>query len=249
VTSGTHSPAAPTPYSPEYYDSIVAGSVASAGVIAPMVHELVRPASVVDIGCGTGAWLAAFAACGVPRVLGVDGEYVDRSRLLIPSASFMPVDLRSSWPSIGGFDLAVCLEVAEHVEPSASERLVANLTRLAPIILFSAAIPYQGGEDHVNERWPTFWYELFTARGYELIDPIRKRVWSDRRVEPWYQQNIVMYATRDAIARSPALQREHEQTFPAFLSIIHPRVYGPVLEKAGVKAPGPWRPAGLVEGH
>jgi SAM-dependent methyltransferase len=234
----------PTPYSPEYYDAIVAGSRASAAVIAPIVTQLVRPRSVIDIGCGTGAWLAAFAAQGAERITGVDGDYVDRDRLLIPRESFHAADLRRDWPTLDRADLAICLEVAEHVAPSASEELIANLTRLAPIILFSAAIPYQGGEDHVNERWPTFWFDLFQARGYHLVDPIRKRVWSDRRVEPWYQQNMVMYATAEAIAASPLLAREHEQTFPGFLSIVHPRIYGPVLEKAGVKPPGPWQPAG-----
>lgn len=246
TTAPTATPTPATPYSPQYYDAIVEGSRASAAVIAPIVQGLVHARSVIDIGCGTGAWLAAFAAHGAQRITGLDGDYVDRSRLLIPRPSFIPADLRREWPSIGTFDLALCLEVAEHVAPEASERLIDNLTRLAPIILFSAAIPFQGGEDHVNERWPTFWYDLFKSRGYELIDPIRKRVWSDRRVEPWYQQNIVMYATRQAIASSPALALEHEHTFPGFLSIVHPRLYGPLLERAGLKPPGPWRPAGEI---
>jgi SAM-dependent methyltransferase len=239
--------AAPGRYTPEYYDAILEGSKASAAVIVPLVQDIVGARSVVDVGCGTGAWLAEFARCGANRVLGLDGEYVDRSRLLIPRERFVATDLDSNWNTPAGegvFDLAVCLEVGEHLKPERSERLIAMLTSLAPVVAFGAAIPYQGGEEHVNERWPTFWQELFAARAYEVVDPIRKRVWSDRRVEPWYQQNFVLYASREAIAQNQALRLEHENTFPGFLSIVHPRLYGPLLERSGVKPTGPWVPEG-----
>jgi SAM-dependent methyltransferase len=248
VTTSMPKRAAATPYTGAYYDQIVEGSRRSAEVVVPLVQKIVGARSVVDVGCGTGAWLAEFARHGAERVLGLDGEYVDRARLLIPAERFAATDLDGDWtpPLMGGrFDLAVCLEVGEHVRPEASERLVAKLVALAPVVMFSAAIPYQGGEGHINERWPTFWQELFLARGYELVDPVRKRVWSDRRVEPWYQQNLVLYASPEAIAKSEMLRREHEQTFPGFLSVVHPRLYGPAMEKAGVKPPGAWVPEGL----
>lgn len=232
-------------YTPEYYDAIVEGSKRSAAVIVPLVQNVVGAKSVVDVGCGTGAWLAEFVRCGAERILGLDGTYVDRSRLLVPQDRFIATDLDAEWSVPAGerpFDLALCLEVGEHVRPERSERLVLMLTGLAPVIAFSAAIPYQGGEGHINERWPTFWQELFLARDYEVVDPIRKRVWSDRTVEPWYQQNFVLYASRSAISANQSLRREHEQTFPGFLSIVHPRLYGPLLERSGIKPAGPWRP-------
>ena len=232
-------------YTGTYYDAIVEGAARSASVIVPLVAPMVRARSVVDVGCGTGAWLAEFVRQGAERILGIDGEYVDRSRLLIPADRFVSADLAGDWRVRERFDLAVCLEVAEHVGPACSAGLVDKLVELAPVVMFSAAIPYQGGEGHVNERWPTFWYDLFEERGYKLVDAVRKRVWSDRRVEPWYQQNVVLYASRGAIEGNGALRREHEQTFPGFLSVVHPRLYGPVLERAGVKPPGPWIPAGV----
>jgi SAM-dependent methyltransferase len=235
------------PYTPAYFDAIVEGSRQSAAVIVPLVQGIVGAKSVVDVGCGTGAWLAEFARHGAERVLGLDGDYVDRSRLLIPKERFIATNLDGEWTPPTGegmFDLAVCLEVGEHVRPERSERLVAALVSLAPVIAFGAATPYQGGEGHINERWPTFWQELFAARGYLVVDPIRKRVWSDRRVEPWYQQNFLLYASRNAIARNEVLRREHENTFPGFLSIVHPRLYGPLLERSGVKPAGPWIPDG-----
>jgi SAM-dependent methyltransferase len=242
----THTPTSSELYSSAYYDAIVEGSRRSAGVVVPIITSIMRARAVVDVGCGTGAWLAEFARNGASRILGLDGDHVDRSRLLIPADRFTPTDLESGPRISERFDLAVCLEVAEHVHPDASETLIDALTTLAPVVLFSAAIPYQGGEGHINERWPTFWYDLFVARGYALVDPIRKRIWSDRRVEPWYQQNMVMYASPEALALHPALRREQEQTFPGFLSVVHPRIYGLRLEAAGIKPPGPWMPQGAT---
>lgn len=243
------------PYTPDYFDSIAPGSDRSAEVIVPMVMDLVRPRSVIDVGCGTGAWLAEFSRVGgggaggrVKRVVGVDGSYVERDQLRIDAADFRAADLgRPLRESLGreldgGFDLVVSLEVAEHLPPERSEGFVEDLTSLGEVVLFSAAIPYQGGEGHINERWPTFWYELFRARGYEVIDAIRKRVWSDRRVEPWYQQNVLIYATPGAIRARPKMAREYAETCPGFLSMVHPRLYGPLVERAGLKPPGPWTP-------
>jgi SAM-dependent methyltransferase len=255
-------------YTSEYHDAIAPGSDRSAAVIVPLVTALLPCRSVVDVGCGTGAWLAEFirAAGGGGVGVGVDGDYVDRSRLLIGAERFVAADLNEPLPreellgrlngtrakptplpppsGRGRYELAVCLEVAEHVRPERSEGLVDDLCALADVVLFSAAIPYQGGEGHINERWPTFWQELFKARGFELVDPIRRRVWSDRRVEPWYQQNVVMYAHWRAIGAHPRLADEHRQSFPGFLSMVHPRLYGPLVERAGLKPPGPWMPAG-----
>jgi SAM-dependent methyltransferase len=250
-------------YTPQYHDAIAPGSDRSATVIVPLVMSLLPCRSVVDVGCGTGAWLAEFvrAAGDTARAMvGVDGNYVERSRLMIDPDKFVAADLNEPLPraalleraagaKVAGagkkFDLAVCLEVAEHLRPERSEGFVDDLCALADVVLFSAAIPYQGGEGHINERWPTFWQELFKARGFELVDPIRKRVWSDRRVEPWYQQNTVMYAHWRAIGACPRIAEEHRQTFPGFLSMVHPRLYGPLVERTGLKPAGPWVPEGL----
>ena len=53
------------------------------------------------------------------------------------------------------FDLALSLEVAEHLPPECGSEFVQTLTDLSSVILFSAAIPFQGGTDHLNEQWPS----------------------------------------------------------------------------------------------
>src|SRR5204862_3532668 len=141
-------------------------SLRSARAVVPLVMELVRPASVLDVGCGLGTWLAAFAEAGVADFLGMDGDYVDRAKLKIPAERFRAADLTNP-PSPGRtFDLAVCLEVAEHLPEKASPRLVELLATAAPVVLFSAALPGQGGTRHINEQWPAFWQRLFAARGF-----------------------------------------------------------------------------------
>lgn len=170
-----------SPYGPSFYAGQSDGSLRSARAIAPIVTDLVKPRSVLDVGCGVGTWLAAFAELGVTDYLGVDGDYVDRTALRIPSERFVSMDLASPVSLGRRFDLAVCLEVAEHLPLSAAAGLVGFLTEAAPVVLFSAAVPGQGGTCHVNERWPPFWRLLFERRGYSRLDPIRPRVWRNER--------------------------------------------------------------------
>jgi SAM-dependent methyltransferase len=183
-----------TLYSSEFYRTHVDGSADSAAIVVPLVLSFLRVNSVIDVGCGVGPWAAAFRANGVPEVLGVDGDYVDRSLLRIPSDLFVARDLTKPLGFDRTFDLAVCLEVAEHLPESRAVSLVADLTALAPCVLFSAAVPGVGGTNHINEQFLPYWVALFQTHGYEGIDPIRPLILGNPAVEWWYQQNIVMFA-------------------------------------------------------
>jgi SAM-dependent methyltransferase len=193
-------------YDDTFYEGHVEGALRSARVIVPIVMKLATPASVVDVGCGRGAWLRVFQENGAKVVLGIDGSYVDSSKLLIDAARFTAADLSKPIKIEGEFDLAVCLEVAEHLPTQSGPKLVRSLTAVAPVVMFSAAIPGQGGDGHLNERWPAYWAELFSKRDFEMIDAIRPQVREDLRVEPWYRQNILLFASKTALAsRLPAL--------------------------------------------
>jgi SAM-dependent methyltransferase len=182
-------------YTRAFFDALADDSAKSAEVVVPLAVDLVKPASVVDVGCGTGAWLAAFHSAGVQRVLGIDGDYIAREALHIPNESFISMDLAQprDFSISETFDLAVSLEVAEHLPPSAAPQFVRSLTRLAPVVLFSAAVPGQTGTGHINERWPTYWAALFFQHGYAQLDPFRTRLWRDTRVAWWYRQNLFLY--------------------------------------------------------
>lgn len=176
-------------YDRGFYDTIRAGTRSSAAVVAPIVYDIVHPGSVIDVGCGEGWWASAFAECGASRVLGVDGGYVADRRV-----DFTPADLNDPLPELGRFDLAVSLEVAEHLSPSRAAGFVADLCDLAPVVLFSAAVPGQGGTGHINEQWPGYWADLFAGNGYRVSGAIRWRIWNDDRVENWYRQNLLFAA-------------------------------------------------------
>ena len=209
-------------YSRSYYEGLQSGSLRSAEVVAPLVLGLISARSVVDVGCGVGAWLAAFQKSGVDDIWGIDGDYVDASILQIPRSRFQGADLSKPLVLNRTFDLAISLEVAEHLPPDCAARFVDSLTRLAPVVLFSAAIPFQGGNHHVNEQWPDFWAALFEAHKYLAIDCIRKRIWENEAVEWWYAQNTLLFVRADALESHPALQAEQARTDPAQLRLVHP---------------------------
>jgi SAM-dependent methyltransferase len=188
------------PYTTRFYSSQRDRSRSSAEAILPTVIQAVRPGSVVDVGCGVGTWLSTVRAIGVDDVLGLDGAWVQQDSLEIPAERFQAVDLRQPIGIDRRFDLALCMETGEHLPTERSAGLVNDLVGLAPVVLFSAAIPGQGGADHINEQWPDFWADLFAGHGYECVDAIRWRHWTDEQVEFWYAQNAFLYVDRDRMS-------------------------------------------------
>jgi SAM-dependent methyltransferase len=188
-----------------------------------MVLGYIPAASVIDVGCGQGTWLAVFREHGLEDVWGVDGHHVDRGRLEIPEERFQAADLTRPLALNRHFDLVVSLEVAEHLAADCADDFIESLTGLGPAILFSAAIPHQGGASHVNEQWPSYWAKRFQERGYEAVDCLRHKVWDDERVEWWYSQNTLLYAEREYLHHRPSLIREYQFTGGKALPLVHPK--------------------------
>ena len=176
----------------ELFDWLRATSPGSARVIAPLLVDLVHPGSVLDVGCGDGAWIGAFAALGVAETLGVDTA--DPAAVELAPDRYRQVDLNQGFDPGRRFDLAVCLEVGEHLRADAARDLVATLVRSAPVVAFSAAIPGQGGIGHVNEQWPDWWRARFADHGYRQHDVLRAALWTNPDVAFWYAQNLFLYA-------------------------------------------------------
>ena len=181
-------------YSQDFYDYIDTGSRASARAVAKLLLGEMKIASLLDIGAGHGAWAAEWRAAGVKDVLAVDGDYVDRDRLAVPKASFRAHDLSTPLDLGRKFDLVQTLEVAEHLPAAKAELFVDNLVAHGDIILFSAAVPHQGGEHHVNEQPPEYWRGKLKARGFAVFDFVRPRLARRTEVMPWYRFNTYLYA-------------------------------------------------------
>lgn len=180
-------------YSDTFFDYIDTGARRSAEAITGLLGGWLRPGSVVDLGCGRGVWLDVWQQRGVRRVLGIDGDYVNRAALAIPPEDFQPADLTEPLHFRRRFDLAQSLEVGEHLPTRASDTLVQSLCNASDRVLFSAAVVGQGGECHINEQPLAFWQEKFAARGYTAYDCLRPYVRQNTAIAPWYRYNSVLY--------------------------------------------------------
>jgi hypothetical protein len=183
--------------------------------------------SVLDVGCGDGRWLKQCLEIGVETIVGVDAVWTDMQRLLIPSANFLTRDVAEKLELHRRFDLAISLEVAEHVAPEYSDQFVANLVAHSDCVLFSAAIPYQGGFRHINEHWQSYWAGIFDRNGYQAFDLLRKNLWANESVHVWYKQNMLLYINRnrgDLIGVATTyIDRESISELP--IDVVHPEKY------------------------
>lgn len=182
-------------YSSAYYGEISEGAIRSSKIVMGILADMgIRPVSVVDVGCGVGEWNN-----GNEGYIGVDYR-VNEKDLLISKDRFISANLNREFPKFDKrFDLALCLEVAEHLKPARAEALVEYLCSLSDMVLFSAAIPYQGGNGHINEQWQTYWARLFLKEEYTgvVIGEIRE----NKNVELWYRQNTVLYVKRESFEK------------------------------------------------
>lgn len=202
-------------YSEEFFARQADISQHSADVIVPELLSLFPVTSVADVGCGVGTWLEAFRRCGITDLLGIDGDYVDLDTFRVGREHFVVADLAKGIPRTRTLDLAVCVEVAEHLPESHAANFVADLCWLAPLVLFSAAIPGQCGTHHINEQWQSYWAGIFRLNGFIAVDIFGRRFWNCRDVSAEYAQNMVIYASR--------LGREHEEV--EVLDVLHPHYW------------------------
>ena len=207
------------PYSARFYDARRAGSLSSAEIVLPILFDLLLPSSVLDIGCGVGTWLAAAHKLGATRLIGYDGPHVRPDMLVDHEIEFRSINLEHEEPKPERIDLAMSLECAEHVSQAAGFRIVKCLCQSADAVLFGAAIPGQGGKHHVNEQWQTYWIRLFADNGFDAYDVVRPVCWNDRRVEPWYAQNTLLYLKHGGRL---ALSAGDRVVIP---DVVHPRLW------------------------
>jgi hypothetical protein len=228
-------------YGEDFYGGMEDANLTSARAVVPHVLRFVSPKSVVDIGCGEGLWLKAFNEAGIADIDGFDGNYVVRENLKIPRERFHAANLEEKISLTREYDLAVCLEVAEHVSDKNSRQLVESLTSAAPVILFSAAIPGQGGVHHINEQWPEYWRVRFEERGYVPVDCLRMKLWNDPQVMFFYSQNIMFYVQKEKLGEYPKLAEEAAEGAMQAPALVHPSLYTHYEERWSKIAPLIWK--------
>ncbi len=184
-------------------------------ILAALPPTLARH-SVADIGCGTGTFLAAALELGATTAFGMEGDWVKPEMLDDPRIAFRSQNLEAPF-SGPGVDLVLSLEVAEHLSPDRAVGFVADLVAMAPAVLFSAAIPGQGGVGHVNEQWHSYWAGIFAGHGYRAYDVLRPLIWPDEDIPAWYRQNAILYLNEETAHRAMLVPTE-----PALLDRVHP---------------------------
>lgn len=156
----------------------------------PLMFADAKPRSLLDVGCGLGTWLNATLEFGVRDIFGVDGVGIPREQLLFPAERFRQYDLTAPWNLGRRFDVALCLEVGEHLDESCAATLVNSIAAHADLVYFSAACPGQPGQHHVNCQWPAYWQALFNKQGFVCSDAVRWKIWDNKNIEYWYRQNL-----------------------------------------------------------
>jgi SAM-dependent methyltransferase len=212
-------------YPETYWDPGTAGAIQAAELILGHIFSFFQPKSVVDIGCGIGTWLSVCKRLGVSRVVGLDGEYVPAEKLQIDRAEFRAADLSDPRPLSERFDMAISLEVGEHLPGERVDAFVDLIVSGSDFICFSAAIPHQGGADHINEQWPPYWVEKFERHGYACVDAIRPVVWDDPRVPYWYAQNTMLFVKERYLTIYPGMRTHVRRASDKFLRLVHPNGY------------------------
>lgn len=186
-------------YNHFFYENQLSESRNSAKYIVPIINDWFKPKSIIDVGCGVGAWLDIWKNCeNCIEVLGIDADFVDKSLLLIDvSNEFIESDLNKRLPKLKKYDLAMCLEVAEHLDKKRADSFIEDLTNLSDIVLFSAAIPGQEGTQHINEQFLQYWIDIFNRNNYKCYDIIRPIIWDVDTISWWFRQNIVVFVKNE----------------------------------------------------
>ncbi len=214
-------------YNSSFYDFQMDGSYKSAVLYVKHLANYIMPLSVVDLGCGRGTWLKAFGEAGAKNLVGFDGSWNSQEKMLDQNISFKPVNLNSFTPNQNDkFDLAMSLEVAEHLSLSSARNFVSALTNLSDVVLFGAAYSHQGGSDHINEQPHTYWAKIFLDFGYVPYDIFRPFFWGNPDVEVWYQQNTFLYVKSSSLLNN---KLESFGSLPVknllFMNCVHPHLF------------------------
>ena len=199
------------------------GMCRSAETVLGLLYDFYKPRSIIDVGCGQGAWLASAESFGATALKGLDGDWIKEEGLLSKNIDFLPVNFDSVMPTLNiKYDLCISLEVAEHLSEENAKHFVEFLCNVSDVVLFSAAIKDQGGENHINEQWQSYWIDLFESNGYKCFDLFRPKLWNNASVDWWYRQNIFLFVDLNNSSLHEKALRGLEK--PIF-DIVHPVVY------------------------
>jgi SAM-dependent methyltransferase len=184
----------------------------SATEILPYILNLLKPKSILDVGCGLATWLSVANKNSITDIFGLDST-INSELIELDSKFLSQVDISKGFNLNRKFDLIICLEVIEHIPEENSSVFIDSLIKHSDTILFSGAIPKQGGDGHINEKPIEFWFNMFSEKGFYAADIIRPRFWNNPHVKWWYKQNTFLYT------KQPSEEQITHQIY------IHPELF------------------------
>tara|TARA_B100001123_G_C15125727_1_gene953254 strand:- start:101 stop:883 length:783 start_codon:yes stop_codon:yes gene_type:complete len=214
-------------YDESFYNQQMDGSYRSATLYVKHLLKIFKPHSVADLGCGKGTWLKAFKENGVEKLVGFDGNWIKQEEIVDQAVTFFPIDLNKPFlKAVERFDLAISVEVAEHLKEESSKTFVDNITALSDVVMFGAAYTDQGGLDHINEQPATYWAKMFIENGYTPYDIFRSTFWDNQDIEWWYQQNTFLYVKNNSKINQTLKEVGYQPISNIkFMNCIHPNLY------------------------
>jgi len=184
-------------YNKRFYEkSIRVDRMPSYITIAEYLNNTYGPKSVIDYGCGCGWILYYLKKAGVERICGIEPSLAAmevQTDSMIKEAVFQKyLHVPLEMPSIY-FDMALCVEVAEHINEVFSNVFISNITSRTNFLVFSVATPGQGGVGHVNEHPWNYWFKNFQVVGFverEKETVAIQQHLKKNRAKSWYSNNI-----------------------------------------------------------
>lgn len=177
----------------KYKHTLNVHNLSCAKRLSEIIFKEIKPNSILDVGCGTGNFLKEFQSHGIVDFQGVDGYHLDLNSVYIDPKKVFQTDLEKPLNLNRKFDLVLCIEVAEHLSKNSANIFVESLAKHADTIVFSAAIPFQGGQNHINEQWQSYWIDLFSKHGFTVDFSLRNKIWNEPNIFWWYKQNILTF--------------------------------------------------------
>lgn len=211
-------------YNEKFYEGNVVGSLKSAKIVLGLLKEHYEFRSLVDFGCGRGTWLKAALDLGAVRAVGYDGPW-NEGKIIDSVIEFVPTDLTNIALDDELFDLAISLEVAEHLPEAYADQFVNSITKKSSLIVFGSAFIRQRGTSHLNEQFPSYWANKFSAKGFYPVDFFRPKIWQDRSIDACYRQNTFLYVKKGDKKLVKIFKEDYLKNNFKFMDCMHPDLY------------------------
>jgi hypothetical protein len=205
----------------------------SAGEILNFIFNILKPNSILDVGCGRGSWLKIAKKLGAKTIYGIDGSWNDGKKL-DDDIIYKSLDLNNNFILDRNFDLTMCLEVAEHLEKSSADNLICSLIKTSDVVMFSAAYKHQGGAKHINENFHSYWASLFLKYNFVPFDIIRPVIWSNEKISYWYRQNTFLYVKKNSQKFKILINSYDYLKNNKLMDTIHPEMFFRKIESQSI---------------